>query len=87
MKRKSKYKGIDERVIKCCNPFNNENSIEAGISIGDIDGAPILNFHFLEIVNTVHSTIFFNQTTKGMFLSRESRDQLVKELKSIKFKK
>lgn len=82
---KSKYKGIDERVIKCCS--EHENTIEAGISISDVDSVPVLNFHFLEIVKPVHCPSFLNQITKGMFLNKENRDQLVKELKSIKFKK
>ena len=90
---KSKYKGIDERVIKCANPFNHEDTIESGISIDDVDSVPVLRFHFLEklkfktIEQKWKNPEMLTQTTKLMFLSKENRDQLVKELKSIKFKK
>lgn len=76
---KSKYKGIDEREIKCC-CVNSENCIESGISFDE----NILRFHFLEYITEKK---ILTQKTKLMYLNKESIQDLIKKLKSIKFKK
>ena len=46
----TKYKGIDEREIKCCDKC--EGTIESGISFDQLEnGTNVLRFHFLEIIN------------------------------------
>jgi hypothetical protein len=76
----SKYKGIDSRDIKCC--CNNSNCIEGGISIEE----DWLFFHFIDSLGTGDKRIY-HQTSKAMVLNRETRDELVKRLKAIKFPK
>lgn len=70
----SKYKGIDERQIKCC--CNNPNCIESGISFDE----DFLFFHFLEH----DETIGLHQTTKAMMLNKENINQLIQALKEYK---
>lgn len=82
MKKMSKYGGIDEREIKCCD--KSPTTIEAGISF-DVDGEQnILRFHFLEIIS---GTNILTQTTKTMWLDKENTQELINELKKLKFKK
>lgn len=75
---KSKYKGIDSRIIKCCSA--NYKSIEAGISFDEILTVPVLQFHFLEFIK---GTANITQETKSMFLDKESTAHLIKELKAF----
>ena len=73
---------IDERQIKCCD--TTPGTIEAGISL-DYDHANqvhLLRFHFLENTQGI-----VNQTTKSMWLNKENVQELIKELKKLKFKK
>lgn len=76
-----KYLGIDSRDIRCVS--KNPNSIEAGISFDSDEDATILRFHFLEFTNTRKP--FLTETTKHMHLSKETRDELVKQLQSLEF--
>lgn len=82
----SKYKGIDERVTKCCDP--SETHHEAGISFdtNEAIGGGIqhsLRFHFLEQVGGPSPVLL--QTFKSMWLNKENTQQLIKELQSIEF--
>ena len=77
----SKYNGIDERQIKCCDP--SETTIEAGISFDtDSNGQNILNFHFLQVTE-----IGIDQKTKSMWLNKENTKELINSLRALKFKK
>lgn len=81
----SKYKGIDEREIKCCD--TSETTIEAGISF-DIDGEQnILRFHFLDFIESGKlSNRSLVQETKSMWLNKENTQQLIRALKKLKFR-
>lgn len=76
----SKFRGIDSRDIKCC--CTNANCIKGGITIEE----DWLFFHFLDTIKTSDKKIIY-QTSKAMVLNRETRDELVKRLKAIKFPK
>lgn len=73
---KSKYNGIDSREIKCC--CDNPQCIEAGISIDENQ----LVFHFLDF-NSIGHII---QISKSMQLNKENTQQLIAQLKQLKFK-
>lgn len=75
----SKYNGIDQRDIKCC--CDNPNCCEAGISIDE----NCLKFHFLEYIPMSGEKIMLTQTTKSMMLNKENVNELIKELKQLKF--
>lgn len=76
---KSKYAGIDERMIKCCD--SNPNTIEAGISFDKLDnGTNVLRFHFLEQLPSGTLT----QTTRSMYLNGENVSLLEAYLSGIK---
>jgi uncharacterized protein (DUF1499 family) len=68
----SKYKGIDQREIKCC--CENPNCCESGISFDE----NFLRFHFLTTEPCLH------QETKAMMLNKENIDQLINALKRTK---
>lgn len=77
----SKYEGIDERTIKCCD--NSSNTIEAGISFEkDTDGVNVLRFHFLEKLFLRRGTVI-TQTTKTMHLNKENTRQLIKAIAEL----
>lgn len=76
----SKFRGIDSRDIKCC--CTDANCIGGGISIEE----DWLFFHFLDTIQAGDKKIL-HQTSKAMVLNRETRDELVKRLKQIKFPK
>lgn len=77
----SKYKGIDQREIKCC--CGDPNCNESGISFSE---GNMLNFHFLEsrLTGLIFGKIELTQTTKAMILNKETARQLIKHLKTIK---
>ena len=75
---------FDQREIKCA--CTNPDCVQSGISFDYFDVKPVLNFHFSQIIKT-EKTEFLRQITKSMILSRETRDQLIKELKSLEFPK
>lgn len=75
----SKYKGIDERQIKCCDTA--KNTIESGISFDTREGEFYLRFHFLELIKTWD---IVTQKTKSMKLDKENIEQLMKELEEIR---
>lgn len=93
----SKYKGIDSREIKCCDP--SKKTIEAGISFDNDEGQNILRFHFLDYITTsklvpsnnggvaMEQNSILTQETKSMWLNKENTEQLIKALKGLKFKK
>lgn len=77
---KMKYKGIDERKVKCCD--QNPNTIEAGISFDQLDnGTNVLRFHFLELIK---GEVLY-QTTKTMFLDKKNTTELINSLMKLKF--
>lgn len=78
----SKYKGIDSRQIKCVS--DNPNSIEAGISFDEDENRAILRFHFLTMTKIKGWKTFLNQETKIMYLSNETIDELIEQLKELK---
>lgn len=79
MNTKSKYQGIDERMIKCCDP--NPNTIEAGISFDKLeDNTNVLRFHFLERLPS--GTL--NQRTKTMQLNGKNVALLEAYISGIK---
>lgn len=75
---KSKYKGLDQRQIKCCDTA--KDTIEAGISFDNEEGQDILNFHFLEYINLSGEPILI-QRNRSMWLNKENIKELIKELK------
>lgn len=76
----SKYKGIDEREIKCCS--NSENTIESGISFEQLDnGQNVLRFHFLELIQGK----VLDQKTKSMYLDKKNTEELIKSLSELNF--
>ena len=80
----SKYKGIDEREVKCCD--KNENTIEAGISFDILyNGTNILRFHYLDHIENMHDISILTQRTKSMHLNKENTKQLIEMLSSLKF--
>lgn len=77
----SKYPGIDEREICCCD--SNPNTIEAGISFDQLsDGTHVLRFHYLDL-----QAGRITQETKSMYLDKANTKQLIAALKSLKFNK
>ncbi len=82
---KSKYKGIDEREIKCC--CNNPKCAEGGISFDfdEEENKHVLKFHFLEHINRDDTGSLF-QRTRAMMLNKETTKELINKLKSLKFK-
>lgn len=81
---KSKYDGIDERVIKCCD--DSSGTIEAGISFDEQEDKNdklinVLRFHFLDYLPNGMLT----QKTKSMFLNKENTQQLITELQNLNF--
>jgi hypothetical protein len=83
----SKYKGIDSREIKCCDPSDSHH--EAGISFDVNEGQNILNFHYLYVINRAindnYDQMLTLQATKSMWLNKENTDQLIKALQDLKF--
>lgn len=75
---KSKYLGIDERIIKCC--CDSDDCIESGISF---DGN-LLRFHFLEYIDLKDGRKILNQKTRSMHLNKQTAKELINELKNIK---
>lgn len=73
---KSKYKGIDERKIKCC--CDSPACAEAGISFEE----NFLKFHFLEYVDVGGKAILM-QKTKAMTLNKKNTKQLIDALSSL----
>jgi hypothetical protein len=71
----TKYRGIDEREIKCC--CNKENCIESGISIDQNEEGSWLRFHFLQYDGNV-----LNQKTKTMLLNKNNAEKLISLIKS-----
>ena len=83
---KSKYEGIDQREIKCCD--TNHKTIEAGISFDQEDAnTMILRFHFLDYITKGNGEKILHQQTKSMWLDKENTKQLIQSLKELKFKK
>ena len=76
----SKYKGIDNREIKCC--CDNPNCSEGGISFDTDENINMLNFHFLDYIN---GTEILHQETKTMYLDKENTKELIKALKELNF--
>ena len=76
----SKYKGVDQRQIKCCDKA--KDTIEAGISFENNQGQDILNFHFLEYINLSGKPILI-QRNRSMWLNKENVEQLIEELQEI----
>lgn len=75
-KMATKYKGIDERQIKCCD--NADNTIEAGISFEQLEnGTNVLRFHFLDMI----AGKVLDQRTKTMFGMRQTIELLHEKLK------
>ena len=74
---KSKYKGIDEREVKCC-CHDEVNCCESGISFED----NLLRFHFLEHMG-IGDKKFLNQRTKSMVLNKRTAEELIKQLNII----
>lgn len=72
-----KFEGIDSREIKCS--CDNPNCAEGGISFDE----NFLRFHFLEYKSIFGKKILV-QTTKAMTLTKETRNQLIAELKALK---
>lgn len=85
----SKYKGIDGRHIKCCDP--SPKTIEAGISFRTEgpEHTPALVFHFLEDIGLTDEQTgapLLHQAEKSMWLDRENTKELIAELRRLKFK-
>lgn len=78
----SKYKGIDERIIKCCD--TETNTRESGISFDyNYDRkVNILRFHFLEYIAECKMV---DQITRTMYLNKENTAQLIKALQELTF--
>ena len=77
---KTKYHGIDSRDIKCCS--ENENSIEAGISIEDDGDIKMLHFFYLDYLG---DTKILSQRRKIMHLNKETTQQLITALQELNF--
>lgn len=76
----TKYNGIDERQIKCCD--NSDNTIEAGISFEQLEnGTNVLRFHFLELIGGK----VLDQRTKTMYLDKKNTAELIKSLNELNF--
>lgn len=73
---KSKYEGIDERIIKCS--CDSDNCKEAGISFSE----NFLRFHFLE-----YDGARLDQRTVSMVLNKKNISELIEELQTFKFYK
>lgn len=75
----SKYKGIDERKIKCSDKAL--DTIEAGISfdLSNDEKVLIFRFHFLE-----NKFGFLDQQCKSMHLDKETIDELIEALEMYK---
>lgn len=67
----SKYQGIDQRQIKCCDP--SPKSIEAGISFDS-------NLSVCKLLSEKTRPL----QTKTMWLDKQNIDQLIKELQEIR---
>jgi hypothetical protein len=76
----TKYKGIDQRQIKCA--CDNPNYAETGISFDFDEEETLLRFHFLEYSDAG----FYYQRTKSMVLTKQTAKELIKALKQLKFK-
>ena len=83
----SKYKGIDQREIKCCDP--SIKTIEAGISFDEDRGHNTLCFHFLDTIDYKgggdKTEPILHQVTKTMWLNKENTKELIKALQELKF--
>lgn len=84
----SKFKGIDEREIKCCD--TSETTIEAGISFDELEnGQHVLRFHFLDYIEHGKDGKLENpiliQRTKSMYLNKENTQQLIESLRELSF--
>ena len=78
----SKYNGIDEREVKCCD--TSKTSVEAGISFDELEnGQKVLRFHFLNYINTKDGSRILTQETKSMWLNKKNINQLIKKLDSL----
>lgn len=76
----SKYNGIDEREVKCCD--TSDNTIEAGISFEQLEnGTNVLRFHFLELIQGK----VLDQRTKSMYLNKENTKELIALLSELNF--
>jgi hypothetical protein len=76
--------GIDMRHIKCCDP--SPDTRKAGVSFEQRDGGQhVLCFHFLERYHKEDGTHFDHQEMRSMFLNKENRDELIAELKAMRF--
>jgi hypothetical protein len=81
----TKYKGIDQRQIKCCD--ESETTIEAGISFDVLEnGTNILVFHFLENIILNSGKTLLLQKSKSMHLNKDNKQQIINELKQMKWK-
>jgi hypothetical protein len=76
----TKYRGIDERQIKCA--CGDENCSQTGISFENTFDENHLRFHFLEDSGAG----FLYQRTKSMVLTKQTAKELIKALKQLKFK-
>lgn len=71
------YVGIDEREVKCCD-IDNDNSIQAGISLCEEEGIKMLRFHFLEChYRKAGLPTIKSQATKTMHLDKQNIDKLI----------
>lgn len=83
MSKFTKYRGIDQREIDCCDP--SETTIEAGISFDVLEnGQNVLRFHFLEYLDPKNKKLL-NQTTKSMWLDKDNTKQLISALQGLSF--
>lgn len=73
----SKYKGIDTKRIKCC--CDDPECAEAGISFEE----NMLLFTYLEIIP---GTKRYYQITKSMYLNKQTRKEIIKQLRSLNLK-
>lgn len=81
----SKYIGIDEREIKCCD--TEPDTREAGISFDYDDNKKVnvLRFHFLEEIDLINGNKLTDQVMRTMYLNKENTAQLIKALRELTF--
>lgn len=79
---KAKNNGIDERQIKCA--CNDENCSQTGISFESTFNENHLRFHFKDYLGAKSGLLY--QRTKSMVLNKQTTNELIKQLKQLKFK-
>ena len=71
------FLGIDSRQIKCC--CNNPKCRQTGVSFEEMNGRPILRFHFNEYVD-LDGNKSLDQKTRIMVLNKKNITELIHQL-------